>query len=127
MISYDDLGLLRGITIDGELNITQINTLFNHIPFLEGSIQSLADSLGGTVIVVEQDLSFDVFWDRYDYKVGNKARARKLWDQLSNSDRMLAIRKIPVYDSFLIAKRNQDKVYPETFLSQRRFENNFKL
>jgi len=40
---------------------------------------------------------------------------------------MLAIRKIPVYDSFLAVKRNQEKVYPETFLSQRRFENNFKL
>ena len=67
----------------------------------------------------DENLSFEVFWDLYDKKVG-KTKAQKLYDALSVEDRKAIMAHIPLYK-----KSRPDKQYrknPETFLRNRAWE-----
>lgn len=70
------------------------------------------------------DTSFANFWDTYAYKVGNKARVQKKWNLLPEKERILAIGAIARYRRFAEGKRIE-RVYPETYIDQRRWENEF--
>lgn len=63
------------------------------------------------------NVAFDVFWDMYDKKVGEKERINKKWEALSNDDRNNIIEYLPLY------KLSQpDKKYrkdPATFLNNK--------
>jgi hypothetical protein len=72
------------------------------------------------------DTSFDAFWSAYKYKVGKKAKVIKLWDQLDHADRLLALAGVRPYDKHLARKRNQDKMYAETYLRSRQWENEYQ-
>ena len=74
--------------------------------------------------VAEKDLGFEAFWKAYGYKVGGKARAEKLWGRLGEEERLLALGGI--WKQRLHSERHKtDMPYPETYLSQRRWENEF--
>ena len=68
--------------------------------------------------------SFETFWNSYAYKVGNKSRVQKKWNAIKESERILAIGAIPRYKRFAESKRIE-RVYPETYIDQRRWENEF--
>jgi hypothetical protein len=72
--------------------------------------------------ITNLDLSFIKFWNAYGYKRGNIERARKLWDKLTAHEKILALGFInklkAVYD-----RERKDMPYPETYLSQKRWEN----
>ena len=75
-------------------------------------------------IVSRIDVSFEAFWNAYAYKVGNKSRVQKKWNLLPEKERILAIGAIARYKRFAESKRIE-RVYPETYLDQRRWENEF--
>lgn len=68
--------------------------------------------------------AFPAFWELYAYKVGNRARVQKKWEALPEADRINAMAAIPRYKRFAANKRIE-RVYPETYLDQRRWENEF--
>jgi len=72
---------------------------------------------------VTPDLSFPKFWDTYANKMGKKARAERLWKQLSLADKAKAMAYIKVYDNYLWQNKGIAKAYPETYLNQKRWEN----
>lgn len=74
-----------------------------------------------------QDLSFVRFWELYGYKIGKKEKVIQLWQALSDEDRAKCLAKIPIYKQWLAQKPNMERLYPQTFLSQRRWENEFRL
>lgn len=76
---------------------------------------------------VPLDLSFNSFWDKYGHKVGNMGRAKKLWKLLNLEDKTKAMCNITSYNYYLQMNPNIEKIYPERYLSQRRFENEYKL
>ena len=67
--------------------------------------------------IKEINISFDVFWDLYDKKKGEKNKLSNKWDKLSDDERNKIIDYIPKY------KLSQpDKKYrkdPETFLNNK--------
>lgn len=73
---------------------------------------------------IQADLSFERFWSAYGNKVGRKDRAKKLWSLLSDTERNQVLLAIPRY-KYWLSSRPIEMVYPETFLSQRRWENDF--
>lgn len=79
-----------------------------------------------SVTKLETDLSFTAFWDLYDYKVGNKIRAKAHWEKLSDNKRALVLKKVKEYN-FYMKHKSHDKVFAERFLSQKRYENEFNL
>ena len=122
-----DFGKIKSFEIDGEPTDGQLHFIMDRFPINELDLQFFHHDSHGILKKIETDLSFDTFWNSYNYKVGNKKRAEKLYEALSDGDKAEAIRVIPIYDQFLAIKKNQDKLYAETYLSQRRFENNYKI
>jgi len=88
-------------------------------------IEGMAKFKVSTFIVepVIPDLSFNKFWDTYAHKQGKKARAERLWKQLSETERASAMAYIKKYDAFLWQNKGIAKAYPETYLNQKRWEN----
>jgi hypothetical protein len=103
-------------------NSKTVGFLKEHFPFETKAISYYQKSKFFNVELVEQDLSFKAFWDAYDNKVGNKKRAEKLWNALKPTDKAKAIAYIKRYDNILI-RSNVTKLYPETYLNQKRFDN----
>lgn len=71
------------------------------------------------------DLSFEAFWEAYGNKIGKKTRAQELWKLLSESDKQAALIGVKKYKQWKALNPSVQMLYPETFLSQRRFENEF--
>jgi hypothetical protein len=125
-VAYGENGLLRSIDF-GEQQISEDALKFccARIPSVEAELSEL-----GFLCLIEQvpqDLSFNVFWEAYAYKVGDRTRAMKEWTALVDADRVKCLRAIPQYKQWLKQKPNIEQLYPQTFLKQRRFDNQFKL
>jgi hypothetical protein len=123
-VEYQDNGLLYSV-----INMTDIDTeddLVNRIskvPLHERHLVHLK-AKGVKITEVPADLSFERFWDKYHYKVGKKAKVQQLWTALNDADRTKALAAIPEYHKWL-TRAKIAPVYPETYLSQRRWENDF--
>lgn len=74
---------------------------------------------------VPVDLSFERFWEQYDYKIGAKERTRSLWNKLSVESRVKALHRIGAYKQWSTQK-NYDLAYPERYLSKSLYEGEFK-
>ena len=67
----------------------------------------------------EINIEFDVFWNLYDKKVGDKSKLTLNWNSLTDEERSLAINHIPKYKEV-----TQDKKYrkdPSTYLNNKSF------
>ena len=123
-VTYTDDHLMK--SIENLTNISTESDLFSRlskIPLSDIHLPALKQK-GIRIDLVPDNLTFEHFWNSYGNKVGDKKRTQKLWDNLPDSDRVAALAKIKAYDIWL-SKNTIAKVYPETYLSQRRWENDF--
>ena len=72
--------------------------------------------------VNDVDTTFKTFWETYGYKVGNRSRVEKRWNELLQDDQILALSFIRRYRNWCERKKIE-QCYPETYLNQRRWEN----
>ncbi len=66
---------------------------------------------------ISVNVSFDVFWNLYDYKKGNKDKLTTKWCNLKDDEREKIIASLPAY-----IKSTPDKKfrkYPETYLNNK--------
>lgn len=117
---------LKGVLVEFKLNFKPATQFYQLLqppfPFVLGGIDLYKASTVFKVQELQQDLSFKGFWDAFAYKHGNKQRAERLWKLLTEVQRAKAIAYIPTYKAMLI-NSNKDHLYPETYLYQKRFEN----
>lgn len=64
--------------------------------------------------------SFENFWDDYDKKIGNKEKLSRLWDKLSDDDKLKIKAYIPRYKAAKPDK--QFRKNPQTFLNNKGWE-----
>jgi len=128
IVEYEANNLLQGIKFDGG-TLESIGWFLNNLPVLEYETGFFKENFFKSVQITElpPDLSFVLFYNLYDYKIGKKERTIKLWQALSEADRVKVLTKIPAYKSYLAHHPNIQKMYPETFLNQRRWENDFRV
>lgn len=126
VFGYDEVsGQLKEVQLDCELKPEQVKFMSGFFPIHIDSLGYLAGKKG-RIEAVEPDLSFGNFWSTYAYKVGNKAKAEKLWNALKDSDRQAVFSAIPKLNYFSKAK-GIEKPYPTTFLAQQRWDNDFNV
>lgn len=125
LFRYDDKGWLIYYENKAQLDEGQLTFVLKNLPRGYGDLVDFATKTKSTTTIIPQDLSFAVFWKKYDHKVGKKDRAEKLWNSYSETERANILKSISAYDAYL-AKTNQNKAYPETYLSQKRHENEYK-
>lgn len=122
------------------LEITEVNGSETHYDYqvIKGFLKWLPTNLAdiettmgekGPVKVTEiaPDLSFPAFWDAFDYKMGNKSRAEAAWHKMGTEDRNACILSIKRYKTWKKLNPSIGHIYAETFLSQRRWENEYKI
>lgn len=128
VFNYDLNGYLTSLTCEGIELETQLKYLFWNekfpFPYLETlmpAVKALSKSLD--IKRVEDDLSFERFWQVYDYKVSRK-KAEKLYEKLSKGQRIKIFLHLPKYENYLRAKRIE-KAYPDTYLRNEKFEDEY--
>lgn len=124
-MEFDEMGRVLSFSFDCEVSQELWEFMMNNFPATE---VSLKDQLykNFKISPLPEDISFDAFWITYGYKVGNKSRAEKLYKLLNDQERTQVMISIKSYNNYLASHPNQDKCYPETYLSQRRWENSYQ-
>lgn len=126
---YDLNGLLVSFKVlEGELNDKQQEWLFCHrFPYQEKKMDVMKTVEWFEVTEIEPDLSFNVFWDTYNFKLGKRPMAENSWNKLSTGEKIAALSGIKPYDNYLARKNGHiSKAYASTYLNQRYWENNYK-
>jgi len=125
-LRFNENGHLIKYDNRAELTEKQFAYMLFRIPVNIDSLSVLTDGNQSKLTEVKIELTFDMFWDKYDYKMGKKARVMKLWEALTETDKQAAMKGIVKYDMYLAGHTKMEKAYPETYLSQRRWENDFR-
>lgn len=86
----------------------------------ESTIQSI-DSINKPITInketINKEQEFDLFWDLYDKKVGEKSKIKKKYDKLSKETKDLIIKYIPKYK--LSCPDKKFRKNPSTFLNNK--------
>jgi hypothetical protein len=123
LFKFDLNGFLIAFETTFTLNRSTYHYFKKHFPFEVDDLQHFKAAAEFKVDELLQDLSFQSFWNTYDRKVGNKSRSQKLWKGLNDTEKAKALNYIKTYDNFLVMNQGIQKLYPETYLSQKRFNN----
>ena len=125
IFTFDEQGRCIAFAFDCNITMELWSFIFDIFPLRIETLQHNAFK-NFQKIEVPTDISFTAFWTTYNYKIGNKERAKKLWELLDEQTRVLIFNSIKKYATFLASKPNMEKAYPETWLKQRRWENSFE-
>jgi hypothetical protein len=88
--------------------------------FTEQAFLNAAKEHKVKVTIVKREVTFDMFWDRYNYKTSGKKEAQDVWKKLSKQDQIGAFDYIPIYEGILkITPVN--KLYGSTYLNKKRW------
>lgn len=125
LLGYD--GWLVQLEINGELTEQQIEAFYKLLPMHQKGVSVFRKQIAqnGTASVEEykEGLTFDYFWDCYNYKAGNKKRSERCWNKLNNINRNRAVFYLGRYEQELKSKPHQQKMYADTYLTQQRWNN----
>lgn len=126
LVEFTTEGLLCKMEISSE-DATEkfVRWFLGRLPWHEKAMSAINYQNLLKIEPVADNLSFDGFWDAYNYKVGKKPRVQKLWDAMSDPDRAKAIAGVKRYDGYLSAQKGIAKAYAETYLRNRYWENEY--
>ncbi len=77
------------------------------------------------VVESEYQISFDMFWKKYDHKF-NRPRAEQLYNRLSKTEKVLAYFGLDKYHKYLRKNPLQAKLHPDTYLRNKAWLNDYK-
>lgn len=114
--------------LDGVLSTKQIDWLFvkANFPYKEDQIKHWQKKLKANfeITVGEPDLSFESFWNLYDYKV-KKFEAEKAFKKLKEPDIIKCFLTVPGYNKYLQSK-GVAKAHLSSFINKRYFEDEWQ-
>jgi hypothetical protein len=127
LFKFDETGRLTGFDMENAtLNPDQYEKLLSALPRSKVILDRWVKNSGKwTSTPVALDLSFETFYNTYAYKVGNKKKCEQLWNKMPDTEKTNALKAIPKYKAFS-KEKSIDLVYPERYLSQQRYLNDFK-
>jgi hypothetical protein len=117
---YDIDGILRNLEFDGDWNSELVKKIITRIPTDLPTILAdlkLQKPDSRWIFAEITDTSFEAFYRRYPKKVGRISDTQKVWQKLSETDKMEAI----IYVSELIKLKNDGTAfpYPATYLNKK--------
>lgn len=131
LFKYDLNGNLKVFEIvEGELDERQRAWLFsNRFPVVENTMRTFWMKSPDykkhfDVSVSPADLSFEAFWNLYDYKV-DKIQTIKYFKRLSEPHLIKLFLSIPEYKKFCVRKKIAMR-YPSTYITQQSFLDDYK-
>ena len=125
-VIFNDAGTLCRIDVtDTSMQPAMVQGFKNRLCCHVDQVQQTFAGTAATVIEADFEVSFDMFWKKYDKKI-NKSRCIILWSKLDKSMQVLAFMGIAPYDKFLKKEGYRGKADPETYLRNRYWENEYK-
>lgn len=102
-----------------QLNNKHINTILDYYDSLPSDI--LQEKINDLKPIEESvKIDFNVFWDLYNKKKGNKEKVKSKWDNLSLKTQEKIIETLPKFIGSISDKQYQP--YPEVYLNNKRWE-----
>lgn len=132
LVKYNQFGDLIHVELRNVKHAMRPNQSFwvwvGFIPKTTQQLKELGNnkSLSVKITPIETDLSFDAFWELYNFKVGNKKRALGHWNKLDDTTRAMVMQKVKQYNYYMQTVSHA-KVFAERFLSEKRYENDFTI
>lgn len=124
LVEHNEAGQITSAQVEyGTMPPEIIVRLLEQFPTTLDGLKRLATRKNVKVDPVSISLDFDTFWNTYGHKVGKKARAESIWKVMPENARVQALAYLRTYNDFLIMNPGITRLYPETYLSQRRWEN----
>jgi len=118
--------ILHYVSVDIETSMDQVQAdwLWDFVPRNVTTLSKWSKNKDVKYKKVAEDLSFQKFWNEYAWKRGNKGRAERLWNALSEVDKAAAMASLSGY-KFWLSSTGTTQIFAEGYLSQRRFENQY--
>lgn len=130
IIAYSDQGMLQNLDMSGVDRADAVAYFLAWVPktieFLEAYVNDTSRKLM-KVTEIAPDLSFQAFWDAFDYKMGNRSRVEAAWAKMSTEDKNACMLSLKRYKTWKKLNPNIAHMYGETYLNQRRWENEYKI
>lgn len=122
VFNYNEAGRLCLLEIEAELNDKQKTIITNDLPWDTKEAKLFMDKYHkATFLVQEQELTFLMFWNRYNDKVrSSKKKTEAIWNKLSRTEQTRAYLFIPTYFK---NKGTAEKKYATTYLSDELWNN----
>jgi len=118
---FNDNGLLDKMEIHADLSEKQQIFLLRNMP---AEIAGLDRLKSPTVTITEfrQDITFDMFWQKYDDRINSsKKRTKQKWDKMTAADQARAYWFVPKYIGSIPAGTR--KKFAETYLNAELWNN----
>lgn len=117
-ISYYD-GMLKAVDIETVNTERQANETTNFVT-KESNFLEHAKARNIKITKTDRVITFEMFWDKYDYKASGKKEAQTSWSKLSQRDQQGAYDWITPYFS-QIKLENKPKLHASSYLNKQRW------
>jgi len=123
-VQYDDRGALCLLELRCELDTEQYGKWIGLIPWIETAL-AVVKAAKFVVKEIPEDLSFERFWKVWCGAKRNRSRAEKIWKRLSKADKVKVFAVIPAYKRFCTQNNWKNDKYPDTWLNDRCFDDDY--
>lgn len=113
---------------NAELSTEQVEYLKKRVPVLFNTLNDFVKAFNSTKLMVIEEqfcISFDEFWSKYAMK-RNRERCIKLWEKLSQADKVKAYAGVSVYKNYLQKNTWRSMAEPETYLRNKYWNDEWK-
>ncbi len=120
--TFDERDTFTGIEVKATLTETQIRHFFSYMPYTSTELkQTIGTSKKVTVTEVIEEITFDMFWSKYnDKERSSKKRSMVAFNKLNQGNQAKAYHHILKY---FRTKGNAEKKYCETYLAAELWNN----
>jgi hypothetical protein len=125
VLEYGPDEFLISWRVDGQWPREVWVLIWHKPPLSEGGIKTL-EIPNVTMQLVPEDLTFERFWEEYGFKMGNKAKTERQYNELKEEEKVAIFKAIPKY-LYWLSCGTVAQAMPSTWLNQRRWENDFKV
>lgn len=108
------------------LDVTEtvaIRWMLSQIPAQVDDVAQVFETRLFEITTVSKPVSFDQFWEAYDYKVGRK-KAENVWEKMTEAQLAKAFTAIKPYN-YHLATNPRAKLHPETYLRNERYNDDY--
>lgn len=122
-LRYNELDLLINCDLSrAQLSQQQHVWFLRRLPVELVALQELIRNSTARMVEVNQEITFESFWNRYNDKVrSSRKKAERIWNRLSKADQAKAYAYISTYDASRSA--GVAKKYAETYLNAELWNN----
>jgi hypothetical protein len=124
LFEFNDAGILQKFdTSAAQLSEQQQLWILKKMPKHLAHVKMiLGDSETATLTELKQDVTFEMFWNRYNEKVrSSKKKAERIWNRLTKTNQVKAFRGIVAYERNIPG--GVLKKYAETYLGAELWNN----